>query len=154
MSARKLYYFKHNIIENLPLGFILIMLFWFWNSAKLFSTLAIVAITYLFYWSMKSKAEIVVTNKDLFLKYFMLFNKKEYFYNLDLIEEIKIYFSYKRGHYTTVYIKERNNVKIVKHVIAMSLKNSEKLFRTLIDLKVNINRIDSYLSNENIKSLP
>jgi len=154
MPESKLYYFKHNFIEKLPLVMLLVLLFWSWNSARLFSTFAIAVTSYILYWAMKSKAEISVTNNELVLCYFLIFIKKEYSYNINLIEEIKIYFSYKRGHYTTIYIKKRNSLKIVKHVIAMNVKNSERLLRTLMDLKVNIISVDSYLPNENIERLP
>ncbi|MEP7196902.1 MAG: hypothetical protein ABI851_10295 [Saprospiraceae bacterium] len=94
-------------------------------------------------WSdLKSIAEIKLFQRSMQLIYHPFFKPEIFEYNLSKIDEISMYYSWKRYHSTIHYIKLKGDPVERKHTTAMSVNKSKELVLALRSMEVNVLELD------------
>lgn len=87
--------------------------------------------------------KILLTNESLSIIYHPYFLSKKNIYNLNDIENIELYYNYRklRYHTTEIYVSEKNKVKL--HTLGLANESALELYDSLISLGINVKIIDS-----------
>lgn len=88
--------------------------------------------------NLKSFAKIILNESTLKLIYRPFYKPQIFEYNINEIETLLIYYSYKRYHSTILFIKLNERSEIIKHTTAMSVSNSKKIVKVFRNLNVNV----------------
>jgi hypothetical protein len=133
------YYLSYNygaiIFYLLSIGFISYLGY---RNQIVYTFLPIIVMVYILSQDLNSIARIELTEFSLKLIYRPFYKPIVFEYDLNEMDQVSVYYSYKRYHSTILFVKLKTREETIKHTTSMSIAKSKKIIEVLRNLNIKV----------------